>query len=1630
MEGTRSILVSARKRTASILLISCLGLAALPQPVAGQEAIRWKNDQAVTPAQPDAAAGSLSTQPADRHVVIQLNHIPTAAERTAMEAGGIRLLRYLGSNAYFAKVPGGEEAALLAEAGGILSTLDIQPPWKLHPALAGGELPSHARFQTEAVDGKLVEAGADNAESQPETVEAIALYVIFHSDVNLDGEGAAAIERQGGVIRSVMRSINGAVVWIPLASIDALAAEDAVQWLEPPLPPLDVVNDSNRQRTQAEIVQTPPYGLDGTGIKVMVYDGGTAAAHADFGGRLTVRDSSGTDLHPTHVSGTIGGDGTSSSGQYRGMAPGVTIESYGFEMDGGLQPGFLYTDPGDLEADYDEAVNTYGAVIANNSIGTNVAANGFPCTWEGDYGATSMLIDAIVRGSLGEPMRIVWANGNERGGSTCGTGYYTTAPPACAKNHIAVGALNSNDDSMTSFSSWGPTDDGRLKPDISAPGCQSNGDFGVTSTVSTSSYLAFCGTSMATPTVCGLSALILQDYKTLHPGEPLPRNSTLKVLFAHNAVDLGNVGPDYQFGYGSVRVKDTIDFMRGGSFVENELDQGEERTWFVEVASGTARLKATLAWDDPPGAVNTIPELVNDLDVVAISPTGTVHFPWTLDPANPSLPAVRTQADRANNIEQVVVDSPAAGTWTIKVVGYGVSEGPQVFSLAVSPDLNTCSSMGTVLFGASAYGCSGAAAVSVTDCDLNTDPNTAETITINVRSTSEPAGENVLLTETSPGSAKFAGTIPLSETDGTGVLLVSHGDTLAAEYDDADDGSGNPAVSQDTANVDCVGPVISNVASAIEGRRIVVTFETNEPACGAIRYGLTCAELTEIAAGTCHQTAHSIALPELEPNTTYYYAVDASDDAGNVTTDDNGGACHAFTTPDLPTDYFTQLFGTDNDLDNKSVTFTPDGSANYYSACVESISALPTNPSGGTPISLYVDDYRLITLSGATVILYGLGYGEFYVGSNGYITFGDRDTDYTETLADHFDLPRISGLFDDLNPYGHGLVSWKQLADHVAVTWENIPEYNEGNYNTFQIAMYFDGRIRISWRRIDAEDGLVGLSAGQGTPVAFTMSDMTGYAPCSGSPPTASPGSATATIDTPTNITLIASDDGLPDPPGALSYVVTSLPDHGDLSDPNGGPITTAPYMLIDGGNVLTYTPCASYTGPDGFTFKADDGGSPPEGGESNEAPVSLTVVDCRPDVAGNPDPPDGASSVALDVLLAWGGYGPDAAGPARVLLLASGTDPTLLRTSLTAYSEIDTVAYFDGSTAVPVLADLTVFDVVVAMSNAPWASATTTGNVLADYVDAGGRAIVTVGNFASLGGWAIQGRFVTDGTYEPFTHGMPWLLSRSLGNYDASHPIMAGITTIQDSVTVDVDLQPGSVWVADWNNGTPLVATRGSSVVGINVLPFDEGFYLGDVPLLIRNAVVWLMEGVCPTSYDVYFGTSSPPSTKICEDLEEPLCDPGPLQSGNVYYWQVVAKNCCGERPSPVWSFDTGVAAVHQLVLVERNESYGQVTIDPVPADPNDVSYPHGTAVTLTAWPEDGKDLGYWCIYDPNFPDDANHGTKDANYVTVIMMNSDMKVDVQWKCAGGVSQVLPPLIIAMAACAIASRRRARPRRG
>ncbi|MHC5061317.1 MAG: S8 family serine peptidase [Planctomycetota bacterium] len=194
---------------------------------------------------------------------------------------------------------------------------------------------------------------------------------------------------------------------------------------------------------------------------------------------------------------------------------------------------------------------------------------------------------------------------------------------------------------------------------------------------------------------------------------------------------------------------------------------------------------------------------------------------------------------------------------------------------------------------------------------------------------------------------------------------------------------------------------------------------------------------------------------------------------------------------DFVTEYFdnsSDLF----DLSDKSVLFTPNNS-NGYHAVIEDIDYLPQDPADDERLVLGDDDYRHVTLNNQSVVIFGESFDGFYVGSNGYITFTNGQGVYSPSLFSHFSRLRISGLFEDLNPGRGGAVSWRQTENSAVVTWRNVPEYGRNNSNTFQVEMYFDGRIRLTWLDVAAQTGLVGLSGGLGIDAAFEESDFSDY---------------------------------------------------------------------------------------------------------------------------------------------------------------------------------------------------------------------------------------------------------------------------------------------------------------------------------------------------------------------------------------------------------------------------------------------------------------------------------------------------------------------------------------------------------
>ena len=261
-----------------------------------------------------------------------------------------------------------------------------------------------------------------------------------------------------------------------------------------------------------------------------------------------------------------------------------------------------------------------------------------------------------------------------------------------------MGAINSNDNSITGFTSFGPTDDGRLKPDVVAPGCQSTGDNGLTSPSfidtngnggfdageTQSSYVVKCGTSMSTPATAGLGALITEQWQTINGANTQPLPHTMKAILVHTANDLDDAGPDYRTGWGAVdgvqAVSLVIDDVTENIIQIDAVDNGDTDTYFFG-SDGLEPPRITLVWDDPAAAQFAATTLINDLDLRIEDPDGIVYQPFVLDPNNPDDPAT-TGNDAINNVEMVIGD-PKAGTWEVRVSGTTVPQGPQQYTLIV-----------------------------------------------------------------------------------------------------------------------------------------------------------------------------------------------------------------------------------------------------------------------------------------------------------------------------------------------------------------------------------------------------------------------------------------------------------------------------------------------------------------------------------------------------------------------------------------------------------------------------------------------------------------------------------------------------------------------------------------------------------------------------------------------------------------------------------------------------------------------------------------------------------------------------------------------------------------------------------
>jgi hypothetical protein len=564
-------------------------------------------------------------------LILHFAALPDAASRKLLSAGGIELLEYIPDRAYTATVAGRLDLRLLQQAG-VLGLMQLSPNQKMDARLARGVLPPSAVKVAGTVDVWV---------SFPRTFSAL--------------EAIAGLKEQNiDVLSTNFANYRILSVRVSASRLSQLASLPFIDYIQPAPGGDQVLNYNSRYGSRANLlnadVANGGKGLNGEGIVLGIGDNADVQTHIDFAGRLIDRAAQPiTAGHGHHTTGTMAGAGNGNE-LYRGYAPKATIISQSFN-------GIILNAPA--------YVQDYGMVVTNNSYGDNI-----DCGYYGTYDLYSRLLD---QQAFDLPnLQNVFSAGNS-GLNVCSPfqpGYHTVLGGyQTAKNVISVGA--STDSGLVStFSSRGPVLDGRIKPEILAMGQNVASDW------AGNIYAYNNGTSMAGPAVSGGLGLLYQRYRQLNGGAN-PKNGLMKALVCNGASDRGTTGPDFQYGYGWMNLLRSIDMMEQNHYFNASVATGATNTHTITIPANTAQLKVMLYWNDPAASPLSARNLVNDLDLQLADPSSTVTLPKILDTLNANLGnAAVSGADHVNNMEQVVINQPATGIYTVSVKGTAIAQNP------------------------------------------------------------------------------------------------------------------------------------------------------------------------------------------------------------------------------------------------------------------------------------------------------------------------------------------------------------------------------------------------------------------------------------------------------------------------------------------------------------------------------------------------------------------------------------------------------------------------------------------------------------------------------------------------------------------------------------------------------------------------------------------------------------------------------------------------------------------------------------------------------------------------------------------------------------------------------------------
>jgi hypothetical protein len=563
-----------------------------------------------------------------RFRIAQFEELLTEVQIIELAQKGIKVNDYLENGGYvLAFAEGAEEKILQTYQLRWLSPL--QTAWKLHPNL------KEASNHTWAMEGN-----------------ATKVHVILQTQVPMN-EAVAALKLFPNVLR-VDQTFQGITVLAQEQHLSDIAALPFVLMLELIAPPPIADDEAARASAQANLSNPfTGFAFTGKGVNVLVRDDGVVGPHIDFQGRLSNMTSSNLGGHGDGVSGVLGGAGNLNP-DARGIAPGATIFTLPYE-------------------------STFNDLTLSMHLNNQVMITNTSYSDGCNIGYTTAARTVDMQLYQNKQLMHVFSSGNSNT-TDCGYGAGTyfgniTGGHKQSKNSITVGNVD-NLGSIVNSSSRGPATDGRIKPDVVAPG------FSQLTTGAGNTYAQFGGTSASAPVVTGGLALLYESYQAKN-NQQNPPAALVKAAVLNTCTDLGNAGPDFTYGWGMVNFQCADQLISNNQYFQSSIGNNETKLFNIPIPTGVREARVMVYWADPAASVLAQRALVNQIDVQIISMAdGIITSPWVLDhsPIFTNLSKAATRGiDTKNNVEQVTLFYPNAGQYQLKVTGSSVPIGPQEF---------------------------------------------------------------------------------------------------------------------------------------------------------------------------------------------------------------------------------------------------------------------------------------------------------------------------------------------------------------------------------------------------------------------------------------------------------------------------------------------------------------------------------------------------------------------------------------------------------------------------------------------------------------------------------------------------------------------------------------------------------------------------------------------------------------------------------------------------------------------------------------------------------------------------------------------------------------------------------------